>query len=210
MMSNTESKKNRGLLIVFSGPSGVGKGSIIRPFMQQHPDVRLSVSATTRAPRTGEEDGVNYFFKTKEEFEGLIEAGEMLEHALYNGNYYGTPREAVERMLDDGLDVVLEIEVQGAQLVRRRFADCVSVFVMPPSFQELANRLTGRQTESPEVIERRLAIAKREIDLAYEYDFILMNDKIDDAIHKLGIIIEAAKCTPKYMRDFIDEVNEHA
>jgi len=196
--------------MVFSGPSGVGKGTIIRPFIQGHPEVKLSVSATTRLPRPGEVDGVNYHFVSKEDFEQMLEDGELLEHAVYSGNYYGTPRSKVEEMLDDGFDVVLEIEVQGAQQVRRRCPHAVSVFVMPPSFGELAKRLTGRKTESPEVIERRLAIARREMDLAYEYDYILLNDNIYDAVEKLGTIIEAAKCTPKYMRDFIDEVNRNA
>lgn len=205
-----EEKKARGLLVVFSGPSGVGKGTIMRPFLEENPRVRYSISATTRPPRPGEENGVNYFFMSKEEFEGLVEEGKMLEHACYSGNYYGTPRDAVEQELAAGNDVVLEIEVQGAQQVRRRCPDCVSVFVMPPSFQELANRLVGRKTESAEVIANRLAIAKREIDLAYEYDYILLNDQIDEAVHKLAVILEAAKCTATYLREFIDEVNEHA
>ncbi len=200
----------RGLLVVFSGPSGVGKGTIIRPFIQSHPNIKLSVSATTRAPRPGEVDGVNYHFISKEDFEQMLEDGELLEHAVYSGNYYGTPRGKVEELLDEGYDVVLEIEVQGAQQVRRRCPNAVSVFVMPPSFAELAKRLTGRKTESPEVIERRLAIARREMDLAYEYDYILLNDNIYEAVEKLGTIIEAAKCTPKHMRDFIDEVNQNA
>lgn len=200
----------KGLLVVFSGPSGVGKGTIMRPFMKNHPEVKYSVSATTRAPRPGEVDGVNYHFIEKEEFLKALEEGEMLEHAEYSGNYYGTPRKKVEDELEKGYDVILEIEVQGAQQVRRRCPNAVTVFVMPPSYAELANRLKGRNTENQADIERRLAIARREIDLAYEYDYILLNDNIDDAVKKLAVIIEAAKCSSKHMREFIDEVNFNA
>ena len=149
-MNNT-----RGLLVVVSGPSGVGKGTIMRPFMERNQNVKYSVSATTRAPREGEIDGVNYHFVTKEQFENLIENDEMLEYARYSGNYYGTPRFAVEKNLAAGLDVVLEIEVKGAQQVRRRCPEAISVFIMPPSFQELSNRLHGRNTESEEKIMER-------------------------------------------------------
>ena len=147
--------ETRGLLVVVSGPSGVGKGTIMRPFMERNKNVKYSVSATTRAPREGEIDGVNYHFVTKEQFEKLIENDEMLEWARYGGNYYGTPRFAVERGLAAGLDVVLEIEVKGAQQVRRRCPEAVSVFIMPPSFEELSNRLHGRNTESEEKIMER-------------------------------------------------------
>lgn len=200
----------KGLLVIFSGPSGVGKGTIIKPFMKLHPEVRYSVSATTRAPRAGEVDGVSYHFMEREDFIRALENGEMLEHAEYNGNFYGTPKKQVEKMLDEGYDVILEIEVQGAQQMRRRAPDAVSVFVLPPSFEELAKRLCGRGSEDAQNIERRLAIARREIDLAYEYEYILLNDNIEDAIKKLAIILEAAKCSSKHMREFIDQVNYHA
>lgn len=202
--------QKKGLLVVFSGPSGVGKGTIMRPFMKDNEDVKYSVSATTREPRPGEIDGVNYHFLTKEEFLHALDEGEMLEHTEYNGNYYGTPRKKVEEEMEKGYDVILEIEVQGAQQVRRRCPTAVSVFVMPPSYEELAKRLRGRNTEKQEDIERRLSIARREIDLAYEYDYILLNDNIDDAVNKLGIIIGAARCSSKHMREFIDEVNFNA
>ena len=204
-MNNT-----RGLLVVVSGPSGVGKGTIMRPFMERNQNVKYSVSATTRAPREGEIDGVNYHFVTKEQFENLIENDEMLEYARYSGNYYGTPRFAVEKNLAAGLDVVLEIEVKGAQQVRRRCPEAISVFIMPPSFQELSNRLHGRNTESEEKIMERLDIARSEMQLAYDYDFILVNDDVDEAVRQLEVILEAAKAMPKYMKDFIDEVNNNA
>ena len=204
-MNNT-----RGLLVVVSGPSGVGKGTIMRPFMERNQNVKYSVSATTRAPREGEIDGVNYHFVTKEQFENLIENDEMLEYARYSGKYYGTPRFAVEKNLAAGLDVVLEIEVKGAQQVRRRCSEAISVFIMPPSFQELSNRLHGRNTESEEKIMERLDIARSEMQLAYDYDFILVNDDVDEAVRQLEVILEAAKAMPKYMKDFIDEVNNNA
>ena len=196
--------ETRGLLVVVSGPSGVGKGTIMRPFMERNKNVKYSVSATTRAPREGEIDGVNYHFVTKEQFEKLIENDEMLEWARYGGNYYGTPRFAVERNLAAGLDVVLEIEVKGAQQVRRRCPEAVSVFIMPPSFEELSNRLHGRNTESEEKIMERLDIARSEMQLAYDYD------DVDEAVRRLEVILEAAKALPKFMKDFIDEVNNNA
>ena len=195
-MNNT-----RGLLVVVSGPSGVGKGTIMRPFMERNHNVKYSVSATTRAPREGEIDGVSYHFVTKERFEDLIENDEMLEYARYSGNYYGTPRFAVEQNLEAGMDVILEIEVKGAQQVRRR---------CPEAIQELSNRLHGRKTESEEKIMERLDIARSEMQLAYDYDFILVNDDVDEAVRQLEVILEAAKAMPKYMKDFIDEVNNNA
>ena len=200
----------RGLLIVVSGPSGVGKGTIMRPFMERNPNIRYSVSATTRAPRDGEVNGQSYHFVTKEKFEELIETDQMLEYARYSGNYYGTPRFAVEQDLAKGLDVVLEIEVKGAQQVRRRCPEAISVFIMPPSFEELSNRLHGRNTESEEKIAERLDIARNEMNLAYDYDFVLVNDDINEAVRRLEGIVEAAKAMPKYMKDFIDEVNHNA
>ena len=196
-MNNT-----RGLLVVVSGPSGVGKGTIMRPFMERNHNVKYSVSATTRAPREGEIDGVSYHFVTKERFEDLIENDEMLEYARYSGNYYGTPRFAVEQNLEAGMDVILQ--------VRRRCPEAISVFIMPPSFQELSNRLHGRKTESEEKIMERLDIARSEMQLAYDYDFILVNDDVDEAVRQLEVILEAAKAMPKYMKDFIDEVNNNA
>ena len=202
--------KGEKYLFVVSGPSGTGKDTVVSRLLGDHKDIKKTVSATTRAMREGEIDGVNYHFVTKEQFEKLIENDEMLEWARYGGNYYGTPRFAVERGLAAGLDVVLEIEVKGAQQVRRRCPEAVSVFIMPPSFEELSNRLHGRNTESEEKIMERLDIARSEMQLAYDYDFVLVNDDVDEAVRRLEVILEAAKALPKFMKDFIDEVNNNA
>lgn len=201
---------NKGLLVVVSGPSGVGKGTIMCPFMEQNHNIKYSVSATTRKPRPGEVDGVSYHFVTHERFEQMIADGEMLEYAMYGGNYYGTPRFAVEQELAAGHDVLLEIEVKGAQQVRRRCPEAVSVFILPPSFEELSHRLYGRNTESDEKIKERLEVARFEMGAAYDYDFVLVNDQIDAAVQQLAVIIQAAKSMPKYMKEFIDEVNQNA
>lgn len=185
--------ETRGLLVVVSGPSGVGKGTIMRPFMERNKNVKYSVSATTRAPREGEIDGVNYHFVTKEQFEKLIENDEMLEWARYGGNYYGTPRFAVERGLAAGLDVVLEIEVKGGAQVKQLMPECVSIFILPPSMKVLEKRLRGRGTEEEETIQKRLAKAREEIPHAKDYDYIVYNDALEDAVSDLRAIIQAEK-----------------
>jgi len=186
----------RGLLLVLSAPSGGGKGTVLKEMFAQDGNLRLSVSATTRAPRPGEVDGQQYYFLSQEEFEQRIASGGMLEYAQYVGHYYGTPRAPVEKWLDEGRDVVLEIEVEGAMQVRERFPEALLVFVLPPSFQELERRLTSRGTETPEQIGGRLAAARRELALAPRYDYLLVNDKVEEAAARLGEIIRAAKCTP--------------
>ena len=155
-----------GVLVVFSGPSGSGKGTVLAEYFKAHPEAAFSVSATTRAPRPGEVDGVNYHFVTRERFEEMIRAGEVLEHTQYNGNYYGSPAGPIRQELAAGRDVVLEIEVEGAMQVRQRFPEAVLIFVAPPSYRELEARLTGRGTESPEQIAGRLAAARREMAMA--------------------------------------------
>ena len=145
-------KPNRGLLVVLSGPSGSGKGTVLKRAMQKNEQLELSVSVTTRAPREGEIDGVNYYFLTPEAFQNLLAEDGLLEWAEFCGNFYGTPREKIEQRLNEGKDVVLEIEVQGAMKVRAAFPDAVLIFNLPPSLEELKNRLTGRQTEPPEVV----------------------------------------------------------
>ncbi|EPW49814.1 TPA: guanylate kinase [Streptococcus agalactiae] len=182
----------RGLLIVFSGPSGVGKGTV-RQEIFSTPDHKFdySVSMTTRPQRPGEVDGVDYFFRTREEFEALIKEGQMLEYAEYVGNYYGTPLSYVNETLDKGIDVFLEIEVQGALQVKSKVPDGVFIFLTPPELEELEERLVGRGTDSPEVIAQRIERAKEEIALMREYDYAVVNDQVSLAAERVKRVIEA-------------------
>ncbi|HIC0823198.1 TPA: guanylate kinase [Streptococcus agalactiae] len=182
----------RGLLIVFSGPSGVGKGTV-RQEIFSTPDHKFdySVSMTTRPQRPGEVDGVDYFFRTREEFEALIKEGQMLEYAEYVGNYYGTPLSYVNETLDKGIDVFLEIEVQGALQVKSKVPDGVFIFLIPPDLEELEERLVGRGTDSPEVIAQRIERAKEEIALMREYDYAVVNDQVSLAAERVKRVIEA-------------------
>ena len=182
----------KGLLIAVSGFSGAGKGTLMKMLMDECPgDFALSVSATTRAPREGEREGVEYFFKTKEEFEEMIAAGELIEHAVYVGNYYGTPKMFVDEQRQSGKDVLLEIEVQGVLQVKEKFPDTVTVFVTSPSISELRKRLTGRGTEDEETIEKRIRRAAEEVKYACDYDYLLINDDLDKAIADLKDIVSA-------------------
>ena len=182
----------RGLLIVFSGPSGVGKGTV-RQEIFSTPDHKFeySVSMTTRQKRPGEVDGVDYFFRTREEFEELIKNGQMLEYAEYVGNYYGTPLTYVNETLDKGIDVFLEIEVQGALQVKKKVPDGVFIFLTPPDLDELKDRLVGRGTDSEEVIRQRIERAKEKIALMQEYDYAVVNDEVPLAAERVKRIIEA-------------------
>ena len=176
----------RGVLFVVSGPSGVGKGTINKRLFEEFGDaVAFSVSATTRGPREGEADGREYFFISRQEFEKRVANNEFLEHAEYAGNCYGTPRDYVLSLLERGVSVILEIDVQGAMQVKRRMPECVCVFILPPSFEELEHRLRGRGTETPEKIERRLAAAKAEMAHAPQYDYQIINDDLDAAYARL-------------------------
>lgn len=199
---------NRGLLIVFSGPSGCGKGTILKEFLARNEDVKVSVSATTRAPREGEQEGVSYFFKTREEFEELVNSGGMLEYAAYVGNFYGTPKATVEAWRNEGYHVVLEIEVQGALQVKKNCPDALLIFVLPPSFEELERRLTGRGTEQPEVIARRLEKAREEVKSAADYDYILVNDVVEEAVADLETILNAEQMKTAHMLDFLEGMYE--
>lgn len=200
----------RGLLIVFSGPSGVGKDTILRQFLQGAHDCALSVSATTRPPRDGEVDSRDYHFITKDEFRGLIDRGEMLEYAEYNGNFYGTPRSYVDAQLRDGKNVILEIEVQGAMNIKNQRPDAVFVFVMPPDWDSLRRRLENRGTETADSLAGRLALARRELGCADQYDYILVNDDLTACCESLGAVITAAGCAVGNMKEFIEEVRIHA
>lgn len=189
---------DKGLLIVLSGPSGVGKGTVRDAlFAMKGHNLVYSVSMTTRPPRAGEVHGHDYYFVTREEFEENIRAGKMLEHAEFIGNYYGTPLEAVSENLNAGLEVVLEIEVQGAEQVRQKMPAAVFIFIAPPSLDSLYNRLRRRGTESEEVIRQRIEKAKREINLAYKYDYIVVNDTVENAADKILAIIRSEHASVK-------------
>ncbi|HPX71616.1 MAG TPA: guanylate kinase [Acholeplasmataceae bacterium] len=182
----------RGLLIVISGPSGVGKSSVRKAlFDMPGQDLVYSISMTTRKPRNGEKEGVDYYFVTKETFEEKIKNGEFLEWANFVGNYYGTPREKVEELLDEGMQVVLEIEVDGALQVRRQMKDAVFIFLVPPSKEALINRLKSRGTECADELQERIDKAEKEYLLAYKYDYIVVNDEVNNAADRIMAIIRA-------------------
>lgn len=184
-------RKNKGILTVVSGFSGAGKGTIMKALMNKYSDFyALSISATTRNPRPGETDGVEYFFKTREEFEQMIAEDALIEYAQYVGNYYGTPRTYVEEQLNAGKDVILEIEIQGALKVKERFPDTLLLFVTPPSAAELKNRLVGRGTESMQVIEERLSRAVEESAGIEEYDYLVINDVLEECVEEVHEIIQ--------------------
>lgn len=183
----------RGLLLVVSGPSGSGKGTVLEALFKRRSGLFYSISATTRLPRPGEENGKHYHFLTKYVFEREIEHGNMLEYAKYCDNYYGSPRGPVDEMRDKGLDVVLEIEVQGAMKVRHNCSDATLVFIMPPSIAELEKRLRGRGTESDEVVRKRLETSKAEVQTASAYDYIVLNDEVERAAKDVDCIITAEK-----------------
>lgn len=186
----------RGVLIVFSGPSGSGKGTVLGEYFKSHPEAAFSVSATTRAPRPGEVDGVNYHFVTRQRFEEMLASGEILEHTQYNGNYYGSPAGPIRAELEKGRDVVLEIEVDGAMQVREKFPEAVLIFVLPPSFGELERRLTGRGTEDAEKVRSRLARGREEFAAAKEFDYLVINDTVDRAVAEIRAIMLAEHCRP--------------
>ena len=201
----------RGVLTVISGPSGVGKGTIINRLFEMDENLYFSVSATTRNPRPGEIDGVHYSFKTREEFEHDIETGEMLEYASFSGNYYGTPRSAIEEKLSQGKDVVLDIEIQGAKNVKRLMPEAVLVYILPPSIEELKKRLIGRNTEDEESLNRRFHTAYSELQEAPEiYDYFIVNDIVDNATVKVLDIIEGERCSLSAMQEVLKQIIEEA
>lgn len=182
---------NKGRLFVISGPSGTGKGTICKELIKDD-KIRLSVSMTTRNPREGEVHGVSYYFATKEEFLQKIEAGGFLEYAEVFGNYYGTPKIEVLELLDEGIDVLLEIDVQGALQIKDVYPEAVLVFILPPSMAELRARLTGRGTETQDVVKRRLGEAAKEISYVKQYDYAVINDDLDEAIENVKMVIKAS------------------
>ena len=200
-------KQNReGLLLVVSGPAGVGKGSIDGILLERHSNMRLSVSATTRNPRPGEIDGVHYFFIDEDKFRTMIDNNEFLEHMhVFNLHYYGTPKAFVDQELQAGHDVILEIDVQGAMRIKEAYPEAVLVFIAPPSMSQLKERLIGRNTETPEQIEKRFATAYNEIKYMDRYDYVVVNDVIEYAVRRMENIINAEKCRVRRNTALINE-----
>ncbi len=184
----------KGLLIVVSGPSGAGKGTICKAILEQHPHIQLSVSVTTRPPREGEVEGINYFFKSEEEFLAMVENGEFLEYAKVFDSYYGTPKKYVKDKLLLGQDVILEIDIQGALKVKDKFEEGVFIFIVPPSMKELKRRIVNRGTESQESIVKRFQSAYQELNFISRYNYVVVNDTIEEATRKIEAIIIAEKC----------------
>jgi guanylate kinase len=198
----------QGILIVLSGPSGTGKGTICKELLQNYPELHYSISATTRAPRAAEIDGVNYWFTLKDAFEDMVKKGELLEWAEVYGNYYGTPRRYVDDMLQSGKDVVLEIDTQGAMKVKANFPQGVYIYIVPPSIQELASRIQKRGSESPDAIKKRLSCVHDELSFAYQYNYIVVNDEVAKATEKIAAIIKAEKCSIERSADLIEAIEK--
>lgn len=200
--------KRKGILIVVSGFSGAGKGTLMKELVRTYEDYALSVSMTTRSPRPGEEEGKEYFFVSEEEFKDKIREDGLIEYASYCDNYYGTPKEYVERQLEKGKDVILEIEIQGALKVRKKFPTALLMFVMPPSATELKKRLEGRGTESRQVIDERMSRAVEEAEGIEEYDFLVINDRLEKCVEEMHALIQAAHNTPNRNLELIAEMRK--
>ncbi len=200
--------KRKGILLVVSGFSGAGKGTLMKRLVQSYDSYALSISMTTRAPRIGEQDGVEYFFASREKFEQKIAENGFIEYASYCDNYYGTPKAYVEEQLENGKDVVLEIEIQGAIKVKEQFPESLLLFVMPPSIKELERRLVGRGTESSEVIQQRLERANEEAQDIEFYDYIVVNDNLERCVTEIHQLVEAARQVPIRRKEFIKEIRE--
>ena len=200
------SQNKKGLLVIFSGPSGSGKGTIMKSLLASRDDTVLSVSMTTRAPRPGEIDGYHYHFVTREDFQKTIEEDGFLEYAEYNGNFYGTPEAPIRRLLNEGKNVMLEIEVQGAEKVMDHRSDVVSIFITTPSFEELERRLRGRGTEPEEVIRGRMKTSQYELSRAFRYQYIVLNDEVEKAVERINTIIDAEYMRYSRMENTILEV----
>ena len=199
---------SRGVLAVVSGFSGAGKGTIMKSLMAKYDNYALSVSATTRNPRPGEEDGREYFFRTKEEFEEMIRQDQLIEYARYVENYYGTPKAYVEEQLSAGRDVILEIEIQGARKIKKKFPEAVLVFVTAPSMEELKERLVGRGTETAAVIHQRLARAAQEAEGIEEYDYLVVNDDLDTCVNEVHGIITSEHLKMRRRLEFVTNIRE--
>ncbi|QJA09231.1 guanylate kinase [Romboutsia sp. CE17] len=201
--------KRKGLLLVVSGPSGAGKGTICKAILEENDQIKLSVSATTRKPRNGEVHGVNYFFLEKEEFTSMIEKGEFLEYAQIYDNFYGTPKAAIMETLAKGQDVILEIEMQGARQVKKVYPEGIFIFVLPPSLKELKNRIVGRGTETAEEIEKRFSCAFEEIKQIDDYDYFIFNKDVEKSVKELEAIISSEKNkVTRYKNNIIEKFKE--
>lgn len=196
----------KGILIVVSAPAGCGKDTILEQALAKNDNLFYSVSATSRAMRPGEVDGVSYHFRTREQFEEMITKGELLEYTEYCGNYYGTPKKAVTDMLEAGKDVILKIEIEGAANVKRIFPDCTMIFILPPSIKELDRRLHKRGTETEEVIALRLEQARKELAFAENYDYLVVNDDLPDAVEDFLAVVKGEKCSKKRSIGLIKEI----
>lgn len=199
---------SKGKLIIFSGPSGSGKDTLLQELFKRRPEIKLSISSITRPMRVGEVEGEKYHFISREEFEKRLSNDEFLEHNVYVNNYYGTPKQPVLDAIENGEDIILEIDVNGAAVVREKMPDAISIFVIPPSFSELKRRLTGRGTDSMEVIEKRLSASLGEIERAKDYDYVVTNDIIDKAVDDIIHIILANRLTTERQTNKINEVLE--
>ncbi len=198
--------KTRGSLIVLSGFAGVGKGTVLKSLFETHEGYAYSVSATTREPRPGEVDGVHYFFISKERFEQMIAGDELLEHACYVGNYYGTPKAYVDRKLEEGFDVILEIEIQGALNIKKKVPEAILIYMLPPSAKTLKERLTGRGTETEEVILKRMKRAAEEAVGVEQYDYIIVNEDADECAQELNCLIRAQRLRASSNMSFIRKI----
>lgn len=198
---------NKGSLIVISGFSGVGKGTVVKKIVEEY-GYSLSVSATTRAPREGEVDGVDYYFKSEADFQNLIDYNGFIEWARYVDNYYGTPRKFVEQEMASGRDVILEIEVQGAMNIKRQYPDAILIFITAPDAETLRDRLAGRGTESLEVVNKRMKRAIEEAESIKEYDYIVVNDTVEQCVHDVNSIIVGKKCLLENNTEFIEEIKQ--
>lgn len=197
---------SEGFLLVISGPSGCGKGTVSKALLERNSDIEFSISSTTRKKRKGEEDGVNYFFVDEEEFEDKVKNNEFLEYAFVHNNYYGTPRDFVLEEIEKGEIVLLEIDVQGAMQVKKNYKNVVFVFLLPPNMAELKNRITKRGTESEEAINRRFENAFEELSFVGEYDYFVVNDEVDNAVNDIENIIKVEKLRVKRDKNIVDKI----
>ena len=199
-------EENRGMLIVLSGPSGAGKDSIINRLLEKDENINISVSVTTRSPRKGETDGKDYLFVSREEFEDMIHKGKMIEYTEYCGNYYGTSKDYINKMLANNKDIILEIEVKGGSQIRQKFKECISIFILPPSLDILEYRLISRGLDSEAAVNARLDTARKEIFAANEYDYIVVNDNLDECVDDILTIISAERMKSSRVSYLVNEV----